>query len=265
MDHPIDKDSIGLVQKFAEKKSTRFEDFRSEWLKCKFYYMHCIRKDIYSKVAVIERIFSTMVDRIVDVDVDFFDRLGSLYLCYSLYTTQPTPDSVKIRISTKDFDIVQSFHSQLRSEKIHEGDYIFCKLKSISAFFICACQRKKCMGQQTEVVGEAGAIIGGRSQSALDKRSNVMVALRDCQKLYQSYGSLKESISDHLPLNLVAKSDVLDTFLDGERIKRVKAGAVNESEVVTESVSLGTMEESSRSKLTQREFRKAPKQIHKLQ
>ncbi len=262
MDHPLDRDSIGLVRRFAEKKSSRFEDFKTEWLKCKFYYMHCLRNDCASKGAVVERIFDTMVDVLVNKEADPFERIGSLYLCYSLYCTQFGSESCKIRIELKDFDTIGCLHGYLRSSGLHDADYVFCRLKSLSAFIYCATQRKKCMGQQADgVLNSELTLLNERP--ALESGSDLMAGLKTCQQLLGGYESVKESISDHLPLNLVTKSNFIDEFLDEERLKIVKEGGeVDTPTQLDPEIELD--EDSEINKLRLKQFSKAPQRIGKL-
>lgn len=259
MENPVDKDAHLLTSRFAAKKSTKFEDFKTEWLKCKFYYMHCVGRDTYSKVAIIESIFTTMMETLLDINTDHFERLGCLYLCYSLYCTQSKTD-IKIRITLDQYEAMKTFHSQLRAnEQLQEADFVLCRLKSLSAFLVCAYQRKKCMGHQTDPV--AGELSSCGYQPSLDPSSDLMAKLHDCQKQLKDYEYSKQSVSDHLPLNLTTQSDVLDKLLDEDKLKVVKFGeelsAVNEDEEEC-------VEDTRRSRVLTKQYRKVPRRLDKL-
>ncbi len=211
MDHPVDRDALGLVKKFAAKKSLKFEDFKSEWLGCRFYLMHCLGKDTYSRISIIERILIVVIDRALDESVEFHERLGSVYLCYSLYCTQLNSDSVKIRINVTQFNVLQLFIDELRSNGVHDADYVLCKLKSFSAFLVCACQRKKCMGmsQQNDMATTTELSLADNEQCS-SSRSDLLLTYDRSHNMLQEYQQLKRSISLHLPSHLTEVSNILD-------------------------------------------------------
>ena len=258
MDHPANRDALGLVKTFAARKSVKFEDFRSEWLKCKFFYIHCVGKDSLAKVGVVEGVFGTMVDVFSIEQEDIYDRLGALYLCYSLYSTQLVADSIKIRLCCRSFEAVQRLHRELRSKGIFDGDYVLCKLKSFSAFLVCATQKKKCLGYQSELANAEAVTIS--DNTSVHSESVFMTSLVKCQKLQHNYDKIKESLSDHLPPHLVLKCTVFDELSSGEKIANIKLGEVCPSPD-QEGPSEG---ESSRSAILRRQYRSTPQAIEKL-
>ena len=256
MDHPVDRDGLELVKRFAAKKSNKFEDFKSEWLNCSFYFMHCIGKDAYTKSSIIERLQAVMIGHALLDSVEFYERLGSIYLCYSLYCTQLNADCVKIRITLTNFNGLQSFHTTLRSRGIHDADYILCKLKSFSAFMVCTCQTKKCMGQQTELISSE---LNAMSDQLGGSRSDQISKYDKCYSLLQDYQQLKRSISLHLPSHLTEVSDILDS----EKIQLVTTDEQQqETDPTTQD---GEADEAARrTRLRRKQYRKPPRRIAKL-
>ena len=263
---PASMDALKLVNTFAERENFGFQEFQKEWTASKFYYLHCVAKDLNAKIVVLEVMFASMVSIIADEEYRLVERVGALYLCYSLYFTQPSPNLVKIRVSTDDWRKLQALHDQLRSKKLYDADFIFCQLKSFSVFLICAFRKKLCLGQEGELVSTELLALG--DQQSVSPESELMINLTKTQELLHEYNTLKESISDHLPDHVLTKSTEIDDLLSTSRLKILRMASdekLDRSESSQEDDKEISDESESRwREILRKAYKDAPKCINKV-
>jgi hypothetical protein len=230
MEHPICKDVTKIIKEFSTKDTLDFNEFKEIWVHHKAYYLHCICKETLKRNYFLELMFFTVTDIATNEQEDMGMRVGSIYMWYCLFMTQPQPNTVRIRLTLMDWDKIESFHSSLREFKCYDGDFVLCKLKCLSAFFICAHRQKLCLGQQSDAMNKQLTMLG--DQRLVSRESDIMKQLSKCQQMLKNYSSMKEDLSDHLPSHLISSSSDIDRLLSEERMDELK---------VTEQVTAGAV------------------------
>lgn len=184
-------------------------------METKFYFIHCVVKDDFIKKHILDTIFGTMTEVIVEGS-SLLECVGALYTWYAVYFTEPMQHWAKIRLTVEMYKIVEEFHKELRKCGHVHADYVLCRLKSFSAFLVCVFPGKLCMGQQGEQVNHQLDMM--REQSHVAPQSELMLSLRSCQSMLSEYQSQKEALQDHLPIHVLNNS-AIDKLLLPSRLQ----------------------------------------------
>ena len=270
MDHPVCGDVKKLTKEFSQKNSFDFNDFKKEWMDKQFYFMHCVGKSPLRKTLLIELMLCQATELALNEKLSLVERVGAIYVWYSLYMTQPQPSTIRIRLSLQDWYDLEKLHKTLRQERHHDVDYILCKLKSMSVYYICAHRKTLCLGQKGEIINSQLLLMG--EQKLVGSDSHVITNLTEAQQLLQNYASMKNSLADHLPPHLLSLSTSLDDLLSEERLQELKASHTNTQEreerrddegAEGEGEEDGEQWESRRTMVLQKAYRSDPKLIDK--
>lgn len=272
MDHPVCGDVKKLTKDFSKKNSFDFNDFKKEWMDKQFYFMHCVGKSPLRKTLLTEFMFCQATEIVLNEQLSLVERVGAIYMWYSLYMTQPQPSTIRIRLSLQDWYELEKLHETLRQECHHDVDYILCKLKSMSVYYVCAHRKKLCLGQKGEIINSQLLLMG--EQKLVGPDSNVITNLTEAQKSLQNYASMKNSLADHLPPHLLSVSTSFDDLLSEERLQQLKASPANAQEREErrddegaegegEGEEGGEQWESRRMMVLQKAYRSDPKLIDK--
>ena len=220
VEHPVCNDVTKLLKKYASQRTVKFEDFLKVWKEYKFYYMHCISREPLKRSHYLELMLYTVTEAVASDSLPLEERVGALYTWYGLFLTQPQPNFVKIRLSLQDWYVLEDFHRELRVSGHHEADYIICRLKSVSAFFVCAHRQKLCLSQQAENTSRHLTLLG--NQTLVSSEGDVVRKLRACHEFSKSYSELKKILADHLPPHLLSSREDLEPLLSQERLEELK-------------------------------------------
>ena len=208
------KDVLQLINDFSERDTLNFDAFQAEWTRLKFYSYHAIGRDGVARTYQLEVLLHVVTELVTDCSNTLIQRVGGVYTWYSLYYTQPS-SNVKIRLSIDDWKTVEEFHTSLRTLGHHDADYVLCNLKSFAAFYICVNRKKLCIGQSGDLSNEQ--LVKVKEMKVTSSGSGLMVRLQECRESLKHYNTLKESLSDHLPPQLLSGTSPLDSIQSAER------------------------------------------------
>lgn len=230
VEHPVCKDVAKVLKEFSSLGTADFEEFQKIWTEHKFYFMHCICRDAIRRCYFLELMIYTATESASNDTLELPERIGAVYMWYGLFLTQPQQASnlVKIRLSLQDWYAIEGLHITLRDSKYYDADFVLCRLKSLSAFHVCAHRQKLCLGQQSETLNKHLSVLG--NQSLVSSESDVMKKLLQCQESLGSYSQIKEILTDHLPPHLVTDGSGFDSLLSQERLDQLKAPPIDEGE-----------------------------------
>lgn len=206
------KDVLQLVRRFAERETFKFDAFQTEWTRLKFYSYHAIGRDGVIRTRQLEVLLNVVTELVTDTNSTLVQRVGGVYTWYSLYYTQPST-TVKIRLSIEDWKVVEGLHADFRAAGHRDADFILCNLKSFAAFYVCVSRKKLCIGH-TDLSPEQ--LLKAKEMKRTSSGGTLMKKIQDCQESLTHYQTLKESLSDHLPPQLLLGASLLDSIATRE-------------------------------------------------
>ena len=251
------RDVLKLINNFSSRESLDFDEFKKLWTEYHFYYIHDVNNEyLVKRDTYLESIFSTSTSTVTNPSLSLYKRVGAIFMLYSLFVSQP--GTVKIRLSISDWEIFQQFQIFLRSSGHVDPDFALCKLKSLSAFLICAERQKLCLGQHNETADKQ--LVSLRENSWVDFEKNILPDITKLQESLGHYTSLKLNLSYHLPPHLLSTTSPFVSAVTPEKIKELKE--LEEDEEREEDVGGGNVE-TQRQQILRRAYRIAPKKVSK--
>ncbi|XP_005986470.1 snRNA-activating protein complex subunit 1b [Latimeria chalumnae] len=130
-------DYEALLSRFQQLDTIRYEEFTAIWREMKFSTIFCGKIGNMEKNKFTREALSIASEYFLP-PYTFQIRVGSLYLLYGLYNTQPCQPKQKIRIALKDWDTVLKFQNDIVSAQHYDAAYIIRKLRTDKAFHFTA-------------------------------------------------------------------------------------------------------------------------------
>ncbi|KAJ7345279.1 hypothetical protein JRQ81_001229 [Phrynocephalus forsythii] len=206
-------DCEGLLQRFQESQSVRFEEFASLWRQQRFHTI------FYGKIRTPEQIKFTkealaLLWPYFLPPYTFQIRVGALYLLYGFYNTQLCQPKQKIRVALKEWFEVSKFQEELINTQHYDAAYILRKLRVEKAFYFAAMPKllsfrtKKNMGDRVEMKGEF--------RDPTDRIAMLSPAefLEETRNVHEHYKKMKCLISTNQSEPDKAIDMIKDDFLD---------------------------------------------------
>lgn len=259
MEAAMTRDVMKLINNFSSKESLDFDEFKKLWAEYHFYYIHDVNNEyLVKRDTYLESILCISTGIVSNPLASLYKRVGAIFMLYSLFVTQP--GTVKIRLSISDWEMFQQFQISLRSAGHVDPDYALCKLKSLSAFLICAERQKLCLGQHSETAEKQLASL--RENSRIDFEKNILTDVTKLQESIKQYASLKQNLSYHLPPHLLSTTSPFESAATSEKIRELQE-VVEEDEEHEEEMEGGGTVETERQQILRRAYKAPPKKVSK--
>ncbi|GLH04972.1 snRNA-activating protein complex subunit 1 [Gryllus bimaculatus] len=125
-----------IVEKFARLNTLRYHDFAEIWRQLKFPYIYFGHHCLEELIEFTEEVLRIAKEKWLKSEA-LNEQTGGLYTLYGLYLKQPTDGLVKVRITPKDYELVEKFHEQIKVGGHHDANYILARMHIIGAFRFC--------------------------------------------------------------------------------------------------------------------------------
>ncbi|KAM9477741.1 snRNA-activating protein complex subunit 1b [Clarias gariepinus] len=202
MDHfkkTLKTDCEDLLGRFQATSSVRFEEFSAIWRRMKFssiFYgiLEPSEKKVFTRLTL-----STVAPYLLP-PYSFQIRVGSLYLLYSLYSTQCNTPKERIRVALKDWEDLVRFQQDAANAQHYDVVYILRKLLCDKAFCFTAMpdtlsyQVKKKMVDRRKQLCESFVDRPSRPQELIGTDE-----LEELANIHEHYEGLKKAVLSQPP------------------------------------------------------------------
>ncbi|XP_011405500.1 PREDICTED: snRNA-activating protein complex subunit 1-like [Amphimedon queenslandica] len=258
MEAAMTRDAMKLLNSFSSKERLDFDEFKKLWKEYHFYYIHDVNNEyLVKRDTYLESILCTSTSIVSNPSFSLYKRVGAIFMLYSLFVSQP--GTVRIRLSISDWEVFQQFQMYLRSAGHADPDFALCKLKSLSAFLICAERQKLCLGQHSETADKQ--LVALRENSRMDFEKNILSDISKLQESLRYYTSLKLNLSYHLPPHLLSTTSPFEAVATLEKIRELQE--VEEDEEREEEMEGRSNMETQRQQILRRAYKAPPKKVLK--
>ncbi|XP_071502227.1 uncharacterized protein [Diadema antillarum] len=129
----LQRDVDGLLARFINSQSVRYEEFSRIWRELNFPLIFCGLKNSTTERTFAGEVFFIALKYLLP-PTDLQRKIFGMYLLYGIYYTQPCKPPMKIRVTKEHWDALLELYRELQKAEHLDAAYIFLKMRRNQIF-----------------------------------------------------------------------------------------------------------------------------------